>query len=107
MLNSKYVTRCFGTLSRKYVASSVISVVMPERLYGDVSHPKSLPKTEKLDEDARVIWGAQIYKDMEKTIRTMLIVTGVKSSQIFGSGKKTAEKKKKEIEQHLGIEFLD
>ena len=64
--------------------------------------------TEKLDEDARVIWGAQIYKDMEKTIRTMLIVTGVKSSQIFGSDKKkSADKKKKEIEQHLGIEFLD
>ncbi|MEK6828391.1 MAG: cell division protein FtsZ, partial [Nanoarchaeota archaeon] len=63
--------------------------------------------TEKLDEDARVIWGAQIYKDMEKTIRTMLIVTGVKSSQIFGSDKKKSDKKKKEIEQHLGIEFLD
>ncbi len=63
--------------------------------------------SEKLDEDARIIWGAQIYKDMEKTIRTMLIVTGVKSSQIFGSKKKAADKKKKEIEQHLGIEFLD
>ena len=63
--------------------------------------------SEKLDEDARIIWGAQIYKDMEKTIRTMLIVTGVKSSQIFGSSKKASDKKKKEIEQHLGIEFLD
>ena len=38
----------------------------------------------------------------------MLIVTGVKSAQIFGSTKKNAsDKKKKEIEQHLGIEFLD
>ncbi len=61
--------------------------------------------SEKLDEDARIIWGAQIYDDLPKTIRTMLIVTGVKSSQIFG--KKTPAKRKKEIESELGIEFVD
>ncbi len=61
--------------------------------------------SEKLDDDARIIWGAQIYDDLPKTIRTMLIVTGVKSSQIFG--KKTPDKRKKEIESELGIEFVD
>ncbi|MEK6876989.1 MAG: hypothetical protein AABX63_06215 [Nanoarchaeota archaeon] len=54
-----------------------------------------------------MIWGAQISKDMERTIRTMLIVTGVKSSQILGSGIKTKDKRKEEIESELGIEFLD
>ena len=63
--------------------------------------------SKKLDDDAKIIWGAQIYKDMEKTIRTMLIVTGVKSAQIMGSGIKTTDKKKREIESALGIEFLD
>ena len=63
--------------------------------------------SNKLDDDARIIWGAQISKDMERTIRTMLIVTGVKSSQILGSGIKTTNKRKKEIESELGIEFLD
>lgn len=63
--------------------------------------------SEKLDADARVIWGAQIYEDMEKTIRTMLIVTGVHSAQIFGPSKMTVDKKKKDIENHLGIEFVD
>jgi len=63
--------------------------------------------SDKLDEGARVIWGAQIYEDMEKTIRAMLIVTGVKSSQIFGPTRKVVDKKKKEIEGHLGIEFVD
>ena len=63
--------------------------------------------SEKLDDDARIIWGAQISKDMEKTIRTMLIITGVKSSQILGSGIKTSDKKRQEIETELGIEFLD
>jgi len=62
--------------------------------------------SQKLDPDARIIWGAQIYKDLEKTIRTMLIITGVKSSQIIGNRRKQSEKKKKEIETELGIEFI-
>ena len=61
----------------------------------------------KLDEDARIIWGAQISEDLEGTIRTILIITGVKSTQIFGPARKLVEKKKKEIESELGIEFLD
>jgi cell division protein FtsZ len=63
--------------------------------------------SEKLDEDAKIIWGAQLYDDMERTIRTMLIVTGVKSSQILGPAKMRSSEHKKEIETELGIEFLD
>jgi len=63
--------------------------------------------SEKLDEDARIIWGAQISEDLDKTIRTMLIVTGVSSPQIFGPKKTIATRKKKEIEEELGIEFVD
>jgi len=62
--------------------------------------------SEKLDPEARIIWGAQIYKDLEKTIRTMLIVTGVKSSQIFGHEKRVTDKRKREIESELGIDFI-
>jgi len=61
--------------------------------------------SQKLDEDARIIWGAQISDDMEKTIRAMLIVTGVSSPQILGP-KRHGSKKKKEIENELGIEFI-
>lgn len=61
----------------------------------------------KLDEDARIIWGAQISEDLEGTIRTMLIITGVKSSQIIAGGKAKAEEQKKEIESELGIEFVN
>lgn len=64
--------------------------------------------SEKLEPDARIIWGAQIYDDLTGLIRTMLIVTGVKSTQILGStNKDMANKKKKEIENTLGIEFLN
>ena len=63
--------------------------------------------SQKLDENARVIWGAQIYEDLPKIIRTMLIVTGVKSEQIFGRERMHATEKKKDIETELGIEFVD
>jgi cell division protein FtsZ len=63
--------------------------------------------TERLSEDARVIWGAQVYEDLGKTIRVMLIVTGVKSSQIFGAGKTTKDEERKGISADLGIDFVD
>ena len=62
--------------------------------------------SEKLAPDARIIWGAQISEDMSNTVRTMLIITGVQSGQIFGRTDQMAERKKKEIESELGIEFL-
>ena len=61
----------------------------------------------KLSEDARVIWGAQISEDLEGTIRVLLIVTGVSSPQIFGPRRMTDDKKKRDIEEELGIEFVD
>ncbi len=63
--------------------------------------------SNKLDEDARIIWGASISEDLESTIRTMLIVTGVSSPQIFGPRRTTSTKRKREIENELGIEFVD
>ena len=63
--------------------------------------------SEKIDPDARLIWGAQILEDLQNTLRVMLIVTGVKSSQIFGPSRKISEKRRKDIENELGIEFVD
>lgn len=63
--------------------------------------------SERIDPDARIIWGAQIADDLDKTIRAMLIVTGVKSPQIFGPERKMGERRKKEIEEELGIEFVN
>ncbi|MDO8480399.1 MAG: cell division protein FtsZ [Nanoarchaeota archaeon] len=63
--------------------------------------------SEKLNEDATIIWGAQIYKDLDKTIRVMLIVTGVRSGQILGRTNTTNIVKKKEMEKELGIEFIE
>src|SRR3989338_298141 len=61
----------------------------------------------KLDSKAKIIWGAQIYKDLEKTVRTMVVITGVHSDQIFGPDNKYFTKKKTAMESELGIEFMN
>jgi len=63
--------------------------------------------SEQLSDDAKIIWGAQIMDDLEKTVRVMLIITGVRSSQIFGKGKSYSQGRTEEIESELGIEFID
>jgi cell division protein FtsZ len=62
---------------------------------------------EKLDPNAKLIWGAQITADMEKSIRVLIIITGVKSSQIFGHGEDIEDIKHREIEEELGIDFFE
>ncbi len=62
---------------------------------------------QKLNPDAKLIWGAQISPDMEKSIRVLLIVTGVKSSQILGQGESLETMRHREIEEELGIEFFE
>ena len=62
---------------------------------------------EKISHDAKLIWGAQISPDMEKSIRVLIIVTGVKSSQITGQGETIESVKHREIEEELGIDFFE
>lgn len=54
----------------------------------------------KVDPDARIIWGAMVDPEVENTMRTMLIVTGVKSPQILG---KTSGKS---VSKRHGIDFV-
>ncbi|MBI2448837.1 cell division protein FtsZ [Candidatus Pacearchaeota archaeon] len=60
----------------------------------------------RMKSDSKVIWGAQLSEDMEKTIRVMLIATGVKSNQILGGQYKTKDLKRDEMEKELGIEMV-
>ncbi|MFH1978448.1 MAG: cell division protein FtsZ [Candidatus Aenigmatarchaeota archaeon] len=63
--------------------------------------------SQKISPNAKIIWGAQIIKELGDTIRAMLIVTGVKSSQIYGPEKTFKLEKQREIERVLGIDFVD
>ncbi len=60
----------------------------------------------KISQDAKIISGAQISPDMEKTIKVLLIVTGVKSSQILGSSDDLG-KSNGDLEKELGIHFVE
>ncbi|MDP3918818.1 MAG: cell division protein FtsZ [Nanoarchaeota archaeon] len=63
--------------------------------------------SSKLDEDAKIIWGAQISEDLESSLKVLLIVTGVKSPQIMGDAQRIpGSRNRKEIEEELGIEFV-
>ncbi len=62
--------------------------------------------TSRLAPDAKTIWGASISNDLGNTIRTMIIVTGVESPQIFGKAKTVKQERRKIIENELGIEFI-
>jgi cell division protein FtsZ len=57
---------------------------------------------DRINPDARIIWGAQIDPSLDNTIRTMLVVTGVSSPQILG---KEDFKQSRVVSKH-GIDFL-
>lgn len=54
----------------------------------------------RIDPNARLIWGAQVDPELEHTVRTMLVVTGVKSPQIYGHGGA------KNVTRRYGIDFV-
>ena len=43
--------------------------------------------SEKMDvNDSMVIWGARVSDEFDGLLRVMLLITGIKSPQIFGKG---------------------
>jgi cell division protein FtsZ len=63
--------------------------------------------SEKLDDSAKIIWGAQLSPDLQNTIRAMLVIVGVKSPQIFGPRRTYSDKRREDLSKDLGIEFVD
>jgi cell division protein FtsZ len=54
----------------------------------------------KIDQNARIIWGTTIEPSLKRTIRAMLVITGVKSKQILGPTQRVFENKE------YGIDFV-
>ncbi|RQD90818.1 cell division protein FtsZ, partial [Methanosalsum natronophilum] len=54
----------------------------------------------RIDPSARLIWGAQVDPELDQTVRTMIVVTGVKSPQIYGQGSA------KNVTRRYGIDFV-
>ncbi len=61
----------------------------------------------RLNPDAKIIWGAQIIKELGDSIRTMLVVTGVHSATMLSPQKTYTKEKKKDIEKMFGIDFIE
>ena len=61
----------------------------------------------KISPDAKIISGAQISADMENTIKVLLIITGVKSSQIMGISTEIGKSEQDSLGEELGIDFIE
>ncbi len=57
---------------------------------------------ERINPDARIIWGTSVDPMLDRTIRVMLVITGVKSKQILGPSARRQEQKRKDI----GLDFV-
>ena len=59
---------------------------------------------DRIDPDARIIWGTSIDEELDGTMRTMIVVTGVESPQIYGRGEEEAAP---EPEPSGGIDYVE
>jgi len=57
---------------------------------------------KSISSNSRIIWGAQIDPDLKSKIKTMIVITGVKSPQIFGRERISTDFQKK-----YGIDFVE
>ena len=57
---------------------------------------------KSISSNSRIIWGAQIDPDLKSKIKTMIVITGVKSPQILGRKRISTDFQKK-----YGIDFVE
>ncbi|ESP89913.1 cell division protein FtsZ [Candidatus Halobonum tyrrellensis] len=53
---------------------------------------------DRIDPDARIIWGTSIDEELEGQMRTMIVVTGVDSPQIYGRNEAAQEQAEDNLE---------
>jgi cell division protein FtsZ len=60
---------------------------------------------DRIDPDARIIWGASVNQEFEGKMETMIVVTGVESPQIYGK----SEAKQERAAQQIGddIDYVE
>ena len=57
---------------------------------------------QRVNHDARIIWGTSVQPELERTIRCMVVLTGVRSRQILGP----SEDRKRQVRAESGIDFV-
>ncbi len=56
---------------------------------------------DRIDPDARIIWGASVNDQFEGKMETMIVVTGVESPQIYGKSEAEQERAAKELGEDI------
>ena len=59
---------------------------------------------DRIDPDARIIWGTSIDENLEGSMRTMIVVTGVESPQIYGRNEEAQSAARQSIQD---IDYVD
>ncbi|MFB6253788.1 MAG: cell division protein FtsZ [Halobacteriaceae archaeon] len=59
---------------------------------------------DRIDPDARIIWGTSIDENLDGKMRTMIVVTGVESPQIYGRNEAAEETAAKQM---TDIDYVD
>jgi cell division protein FtsZ len=59
---------------------------------------------DRIDPDARIIWGTSIDESLEGSMRTMIVVTGVESPQIYGRNEEAQSAARQSIQD---IDYVD
>lgn len=62
---------------------------------------------ERVAQDARIIWGAGVDEELQGTIRTMIVITGVESPQIYGSEPKQNRSDNSNNTSSSDIDFVE
>jgi cell division protein FtsZ len=60
---------------------------------------------DRIDPDARIIWGASVNREFEGKMETMIVVTGVESPQIYGKSEAEEERAAQQIGDD--IDYVD
>ncbi|MEM5777554.1 MAG: cell division protein FtsZ, partial [Candidatus Aenigmatarchaeota archaeon] len=62
--------------------------------------------SSRLNEDAKIIWGAMLEPELGDTLRVMVVITGAKAKEELEKVERMV-KKRSVIEEELGIQFLE
>lgn len=60
---------------------------------------------DRIDNDARIIWGASVDSDFDQRMETMVVVTGVESPQIYGRSE--ADKEARSRSSNDSIDYIE
>ncbi len=72
-----------------------MTIAESERVVEEIYH--------RIHADARIIWGTPIDPTLDKALRVMVVITGVKSKQIIGPARPSARQR---TQQATGVDFV-